>query len=269
MMRRIYSHCEFHLGDHLNWLHALRRFAKEKPNRPFWHFASAEFLTQLSPVVEDIGNIELFSYDSVQWKQNAHSSINVWKNFNKYWEKHPLRWDWSGFTIAHHNHIAQRLGLKTRFRNPEELLFDYPALNPNGVTPGLWAYDFMVQNTEPGSGQFKPMAEHGSGYMDHLIRLLSRKYKVITTNPIEGVECTRDTKQNLTDIGRLSMLCRHHIMVASGPMWATFNTTNNHCRDGRIRIALLDNGERLNMPGIQQLENVDQVESMFRDLRIL
>lgn len=268
---------DHNLGDQLIFLHLLRALAKANPNRRFWHFTHAHHLVQLATVVEDITNIELFSFESVQWRENQRVALNVWKNMGAtdtrsgggahyaqgFWERSKHRWDWSAFTLEHHAHVASLLGLRSPFTIREDLLFNYPALNPNSVG-GSYFYDVLVINSEPCSGQFGPMKQHGSGYMDDFVKLLARKNSVITTNPVFGVECTKDTKKSITDIGRMSLLCRHHVMVATGPMWGTLNTTNHHFSAGRKRIALLDNGEKLNMPGITQCASVAEVEQIAR-----
>lgn len=270
------------LGDQLIFLHLLRALARNYPNRVFWHFTQSVHCEQLAPVVEDLPNISLFSFDSNQWRKNQRIALNVWKNFGAtdtrkpfkgeykkgFWEKSKNRENWSAFTLEHHARLAKRMGLRSPFSIREHLLFDYPALNPNGVGDAYF-YDLLVANSEPCSGQFKPMQEHASGYLDEIIQQVAKKHKVITTNPVFGVECTRDNKQSITDIGRLSLSCRHHICVATGPMWATLNTTNHHHTAGRLRVALLDNEETLNMPGITQCATREELIPLLKQVNLL
>lgn len=262
-MKPICTFCSWHLGDSLVWLHALRAIALNS-HRDFLHFAPPQYCGQLSPVVEDIHNIRLFSLESAQWKQYKPNAVNTWKAANGYLDKHPNRHDWVRFTLDHHNSLAKRLGSKVRFDRVEQLLFDYPALNPQGIHPGNWFYDLLVINGEPHSGQFSPMAAHGSGYLDEMIKEIARHRKVITTSPVEGVECTVDTRQTVTDIGRLSISCRNHLCVATGPLWATLNTTNNHQNSGRTRIVLIDNGEWLDFPGLLHANSREEAIEIFR-----
>jgi hypothetical protein len=272
----IVTYEDHNLGDKMIFLHLLRALAKANPSRKFWHFTHEGHCKQLAPMVEDIANIELFTLGSAQWHEVATQAVNVWKNRGAtdtrhhtgryvagFWEQSKNRWDWSAFTLEHHKYIAGLLGLRSTFTHRENLLFDYPALNPNAIG-GTYFYDVLVVNSEPCSGQFGPMMQHGSGYLDAFVKLLARKLKVITTNPVQGVECTRDSKQTVTDIGRLSLLCRNHVMIATGPMWGTLNTTNHHHSLGRTRIVLLDNGEKLNMPGITQCASVAEAEQIAR-----
>lgn len=247
------------------FLHLLRALAKANPSRVFHHFTHRSHLEQLGDVVKDIENIALFAREYENWEKYEHRAIDVWKNIggtgkhDGFWERSKNRWNWSAFTLEHHAYIAGLLGLRSPFTIREHLLWDYPALNPNNSSGDRYFYDFLVINSEPCSGQFGPMKQHGSGYLDDLIKQLAKKFSVITTNPVSGVECTRDTKQSVTDIGRLSLMCRNHICVATGPMWATLNTTNHHHSSGRKRIVLLDNGESLNMPGITQCADLNEL----------
>jgi hypothetical protein len=281
-MTPICTYEDHNLGDQLIFLHLLRALAKANPSRVFWHFTHALHCEQLVPVVADLPNIELFSFDSEQWRANQRIALNVWKNMGAtdtrlphrgpykkgFWEKSKNRSNWSAFTLEHHAHVASRLGLRSPFTIRENLLFDYPALNPNGIG-GTYFYDALFVNSEPCSGQFKPMQEHGNGYLNEIIQQVAKKYRVITTNPVLGVECTRDTKQSVTDIGRLSLLCRHHICVATGPMWTTFSTTNHHHNEGRLRVALLDNEETLEMPNIQQCATREELIPLLKKYDLL
>lgn len=262
-MTPIVCHNNYHIGDAMITAHLLRSLAKKQSDRTFWFFLHANILPSISEVVEDLKNIELFSFESVQWAQEKHRSVDTWKNFQDHWVKSKNRWNWVEHTLEHHDWTAKRMGCVSDFTRAEHLLFDYPALNPNGVG-GMYFYDFLVVNSEPGSGQFGPMKQHGSGYLDDLVKRLARKNSVITTHPVAGIECTLDCKRSVTDIGNLSLFCRHHVMVATGPMWGTLNTTNHHYSAGRRRIALLDNGENLGIPNIQQAAVVEEVEYVLR-----
>jgi hypothetical protein len=152
------------------------------------------------------------------------------------------------------------MGFKSPFVIKEHLLFDYPGLESSGE--GI-LFDFLIINSEPCSGQFGPMKQHGSGYLDELILDLATRHRVITTNKVGNLPCTRDTNLSITEIGQLSSRCQHHLMVASGPMWPTINTHNNHDRSGRMRIALLDNGEQLNLPEIHQCATVEEARQLL------
>jgi len=255
-MNPVFTYETHNCGDQLVFLHLLRALAKQNPDQQFVHFCGAHHHVNLRDVVVDIPNILLDSFESPLWGQNKNTALNVWKNLEDMWVESPLRWDWSNFTIWHHKVTSRRMGFESPFTCREHLLFDYPALEPDPKCP---LTDFLVVNSEPCSGQFGPMKEHGSGYLDELVRNLAEKHTVITTNPVEGVTCTRDANLTISQIGALSVNCRHHIMIATGPMWPTLNTHSHHSTLGRRRIVLLDNKEELGMPNILQLSQIDQL----------
>lgn len=259
-MKTVYTYEVHNLGDQIVFLHLLRTLARQSPETDFVHFCGAHHHSQLHEVVRDIPNILLSDFESPLWRQQKNEAICVWKNHQDVWVDSPLRWDWSNFTLWHHKVTARRMGFDSPFTCREHLLLDYPALEPEEKCPPV---DFLIVNSEPCSGQFTPMAQHGSGYLDELICKLAANHTVMVTNPVEGCvrtpTCTREAGLTISQIGALSVNCRHHIMVASGPMWPTLNTHSHHNSDGRVRIALLDNGEKLNMPGIIQMSNVRDV----------
>jgi hypothetical protein len=255
-MKTVWTYNEFHIGDNMVFMHLLRPIAKSRPSDSFVHFCHGNVSGIMRDMSSDIGNILIETFDSrSMWDNVKDVAINTWKNADDFWVKSKHRWDWSAFTLSHHAHISRKLGSRTPFTIKEHLLFDFPL-----PTYELKPYDYFIVNSEPCSGQFKCMAQHGSGYLTPLILELAEKGSVITTEKIEGIDCTRDTEMTIADIGSLSINCRNHIMVATGPMWPTINTTNNHDRNNRLRIVLLDNGEMLNLPEILQAGTVEEIK---------
>lgn len=264
MSHTAYTFNRYHLGDNLIFLHLLRALAKQRVSQPFVHFCHAHLIPQLQEAAADLPNILLEPFESRLWEDRGPEAVDTWKNAEGYWEASALRWDWSGFQLCHHAWMANRLGFESPFTCREHLLFDYPAL---GLETTITPYDFLVVNSEPSSGQFGPMKQHGSGYLSELIfALMKRGFRVAYTQPLgsdreyefPGLR-TSNALMSISDIGKFSRIFRHHIMVATGPMWPTLNTHNHHHHEGRRRIVLLDNGENLNMPFIDQRESVEQI----------
>ena len=269
MTRSHYTQNSFNLGDNLVFLHLLRALAKKHPGHQFIHFCNGCHIGQLTEVVQDLPNIVLTPFESPLWGQHKHEAINTWKNCGAtdtrkgeqaqyvpgFWELSKHRWDWSAFTLEHHAFIAHKMGLESPFSCREHLLFDWPAINES--KPGV-GYTFFVVDAEPCSGQFGPMRQHGSGYMKPLIDALRENWAVITSS-----EC-KEEGMTISQIGGISQSCRHHIMVATGPMWASLSTYNHHNHEGRKRIVLLDNSEHLNMPHILQFTGVEPVMELAK-----
>lgn len=261
----LFTKNDFHLGDNLIFLHLLRALAKQRPGQRFVHFCHACHHVQLQEVVDDLPEIILQSFESPYWEKHHKDAIDTWKNSDGAWESSPLRWDWSAYTLWHHGVIARKLGFHPPFTCREHLLLDYPALEKD-----VWSdhhllnlnYDVLVVNSEPCSGQFSPMAQHGSGYLNPLIEKLTEKMTVITTSPTTFCDSTDKVSENglsVSEIGSLSRRCHHVIGVMTGPFWACLNTHRHHYHEGQRTVALLNNGENLNLPFVEQRASVEEL----------
>lgn len=253
MSRTVYTSNLYHLGDNLIFLHLLRALAKSHVSLPFVHFCHGCNIGQLQDVVEDLPNILLEPFESPLWPEHEREAIDTWKNAEGFWEGHAHRWDWSAFTLAHHAWTAARMGFVSPFTCREHLLFDYPALG--GMPARGFTFDFLIGDSEPSSGQYSEWADHSRNPLESLVRALEEK----GFNCIRTSEAKKSPSSSISKIGQWSLAYRHHIMVANGPFWPTMNVHNHHAHEGRRRIVLLDNGERLNMPGIEQCATVDEV----------
>ena len=169
------------------------------------------------------------------------------------------------------------MGLGSPFRHVTDLLFDYPALLDPINGAGKCEWDFLVVNSRPCSGQF--MAYDRVEYMTPLIgKLLAKGYSVVTTQKTEKDDewskagryaCTVDHELSISAIGRLSLQCRHHVMVSTGPSWPTFNIWNAPLRidepvrqGGRLRLLMLANGEGMasGLNGLFQVRSIEEAE---------
>jgi hypothetical protein len=266
-MTPISCHNSYHIGDCLITAHLLRALAKAHPDRTFWFFLNGNIITQISEAVYDIPNISLFTFESAQWQTEKHRSIDTWKNADHHWEKSPYRWDWVLHTLDHHWWTAKRLGFESPLRNTTDLLFDYPALGPSvSSIEGAWTSEFLVVNSDPQSGQLSPMHHANTGYLDKLIYRLGKNHSVMTTQPTHGALCTQAMGHSVSMIGQVSVRCKHHICIATGPMWPMLNVHNHHLwNTDRKRIVILDNGEKLTgIPWIQQVSRVEEAEDILR-----
>jgi hypothetical protein len=268
MSHTVYTFNSYHLGDNLIFLHLLRSLAKQSVSRPFVHFCNGCDIPQLQEAVADIPNILLLPFEDPLWRERERSAVCTWKNSDQHWELSPVRWDWSAHTLRHHAWIADKLGFESPLKCREALFFDYPKLLDGPLTD--YGTDFLIINSEPSSGQFAPMAQHGSGYLDGLIwALVKAGHRVVITKPlvhepdeeISGELYILGGERHFTisQIGNLSLRCKNIIGVATGPLWPCINVHNNHNHEGRRFIALLNNGEALNMPHWEQCGSVEEV----------
>lgn len=251
MTRQVFTHEHHHLGDQMIHLHLLRALAKQHQDTFFTHFCHACHHENLREVIADLPNILLASFESPLWSERKHESIGVWKNEGDEWVNSPNRWNWSQHTLDLHARNARKMGFRSPFTRREELLFDYPALE--GGAHFLKA-DFLIGDSAPSSGQYAEWADHTRTPLQPLIDALRNAgHKVRITSEM------KERGASVSHIGRNSAFSTHHIMVPNGPFWPTLNVHNHHHHEGRRRIVLLDNGENLNMPNIEQVPNVEAV----------
>lgn len=259
MTDTVYTYEDHNLGDQLIFLHLLRALAKPRPKTSFVHFCGAHHHAQLREVVQDLSNIALESFESELWRKNQDRAFCVWKNDGDAWVQSNLRWNWSGYALWHHGHVARQLGFESPFTRSQHLLFDFPALDTR-KTPG--EFDVLVINSEPCSGQFRAMAEHGSGYFNELAEELGVNHRVITTLKVPGIPCTMDYGEHISGIGCIARTCRMIVGLATGPWWPCLSTHVHH--NGTPHGILLDEPERLNMPNVSQFGNIGELRGFLR-----
>jgi len=266
MSHPIFTFNRYHLGDNIIFLHMLRALAKQHDQTLFVHFCNGCDFPQLREVVVDLSNIHLTDFESPLWQERQHEALDTWKNHDHFWENSRFRWDWSQFMLSHHGWTAARMGFISPFKVREHLLFDYPALE---FSPYRQKYDFLVVNCEPNSGQFKPMAQHGSGYLDGLVNQLCKKGSVLVVGKGDYLRHINihqvSPEDSISKIGAGSVQCEHIIGVATGPLWPCINVHNNHSHEGRKFIALLDNGESLNLPHWEQVGSREAVFEIAKE----
>lgn len=240
-----YTKNVWHLGDQLVHLHFLRSQAIAHPDHNFIHTCDPAQHFQLIQLIDDLPNIRL----SDQFHQG---SIDAWINQGAErmdnqgrWQKpgfldsHKHKWEWSTFTLDWFRHLAGQMGLESKFKTSDDLLFDCPRLMDETGRAGSMAFDFLVGNSRPGSGQLASFRDNFC--FDPLIELLVRKgYKVACTQPsrVKGAICTQVHHLTVLDIGRLSLRTPNIVSVSTGIDWLTRNIWNRETV--KTRITLLD-----------------------------
>lgn len=243
-MRKFLTYSAFRLGDNLAHLHFVRALAKANPEAHFQHAALMQYLPQMVEVVADLPNVSLRSIRHC----NGEAGVNAWKNAGGFWEMHALKAKYAEFMLVWFDVLARRLGLSSPFKEPADLLFDYPALEHDKDAAGITLhplpvnvepFDFLVVNSVPMSAQWRGFDEVG---LNDLIQgLVNAGHDVITTRKsgIDGAPPIAELLPGatVTDIGRISRLAQLGIiMVSTGPSWPTLNVWT---RD-KFRIVLQD-----------------------------
>lgn len=237
-MKQISTFNHYHLGDQLVHLHFLRALAKQHPELFFTHTCDAKHIAQLQPVVADLPNLSLSS----DWANVAPGAHNAWRGENSHWHQHPHRNDFARYHVeSWFPVLAQRMGLHSPFAKPEDLQFDYPALQrtedrgqmTDQTSPNA---DILVINSQPMSGQ----CVHDPRGWDCLIECLRAAGHIVahTAPSPAGNFCTYERGMDITAIGRLSQTVKAIIGVSTGPKWTTMNIWNRETV--KLRLLLLD-----------------------------
>lgn len=264
-----YTHNALRLGDNMANLHFLRKMAQRYPEERFIHAAHTIYLPQLVEMVCDLENLQVVSLETASdnerkgaayWSMKPrYPSLDLWKNAGGIWERSPLSGDYAAFYLNFFDGAAHQMGLESPLKVSEDLLFDYPLIRSADVQ--IEPFDFLIVNSPPMSGQLRAFDAKA---MEGLILELANKHRVVVTERvnIRGVACTSDYGLSVTGIGNLSLKCHKIIGVATGPLWATFNTSNVNSID--LRLILVD-GEQINIaPNAEHAASVPAARAILK-----
>jgi len=198
------------LGDCLWCLQFLRRLGGHHA-----FYCKSEYMGQLRELMADtlveIGDVNDRPPDSEDcWIANAR--------FEQQGVRYGSTLNIIAFVQQYMNHLGGLAGTPAPvFTDPKQFLFELP--RPNFRVP---QFDVLVVNAQPTSGQ---VPEFDNAHLNDLIARLAIHYSVITTNPTTARNAlTYDA--TILRIAELSCHCSLIIGVATGPIWATFNTRN-------------------------------------------
>ena len=245
-----FSHSNpFHIGDVMVHLHFLRKLGLRHPQHHFDFYLLPELIPVMQPVIEDLKNVALKSYDSV----SPLDTRNVWKNHDQWFGHQENRYNWCDFYISFFHKLAGEMGLQSTILKPSDFLLDYPAL----LTP-VWGsdpVDVLVINSAPLSGQFRAYTDAHGGYFDPMLRALVAKGKHVVATRNTGVPGVRYTPPlSITEIGNLATRATLIVGVATGPMWTTLNVW---AKPEKFVICLDCNETIDNAPNIVHVSSVD------------
>lgn len=114
------------------------------------------------------------------------------------------------------------LGKKVNLPELKEITYTDPNLldRYNKFNEKYKNLDILIINANPISGQFSMDKPE----WDKFIQGLSEKYKIVSTEKINNIVCTRDDNLSLKDIAAISTHVKYIIAVNTGPIVGCFNT---------------------------------------------
>lgn len=256
-MTTFFSHCDWHLGDHLAHLHYLRKQAVRYPEHYFVHAANFDYLPQLIEVVSDISNISL-----IDLEHKPEFSQDAWKNRDNFFVHSANGNNYAALYIDFFKYYSEKIGLESPIHAPSDLLFDYPAI----LRKRYANFDFLVINSAPMSGQF--IGFNPNDFDELIGKLIERGYSVVTTAPSShNVPCTKSNGLSISAIGGLSLSCKYIVGGCNGPSWPTFNIWNTH--SVLLRILLLDREQVLIAPNTEHAKTMLELTSILRERDLL
>lgn len=256
-MATFFTHTTLSLGDNMWSLQYLRKQAMLYPEHRFVHAAPFNLLSQLIEVVADLPNLSLIDFD-----YKPHYSLFTWVNSDNFIDNHPDKWNIARVLVDFFEVFSKKIGLESGLKNPADLAYDYPSITRTHYTQN---FDFMVINSQPLSDQFLDFAA-----LNGLVgELVERGHTIVTTAKTEFQEivCTTDHKLTITQIGSLSLNCKHILGVATGPMWPTFNTFNAHSVE--LRLLLLTDYKVNISPNTVHAETTAIARNILKDRGLL
>jgi len=79
--------------------------------------------------------------------------------------------------------------------------------------------DFLINNGRPNSGQ----VEYNDEQWNNFVIDLNKKYKVVTTQKVDNIPCTRDDNLTAKDIAAISLNIKTFILIESGVTVGLYN----------------------------------------------
>lgn len=196
---------EYHLGDNVFHLTFLRKLCALVDDN-FVYYVHSMYLPELNKHI--VGFEDRITLKGLE--ERTPTAINAWigEIYDKRTYEHKFLYD--NFYVEWFNILTNKIYSKS-FNIT--LHSDYPLFSKK-----LDGYEILFINSVPMSGQF-----NYTDLLDDVVRILSKKYHLISTRKVEGVECTLDKGMSLVDIGTLAANCRDIVGINGGPMSACIN----------------------------------------------
>lgn len=235
MSRVIKLYNKYHLGDNVFsciLFYNIKEYI-EKNNIIIFCYCNKEYLQQLQEfkcsdnivILENddftglnihIGN-ENLKFNWYNYKDFEKSKVNI--NNKHYYDV---------FYILFFNNLLQELHIpviidKVEYDDPELLIRCDNIYNK--YDNKYSNIDILIFNSIARSGQY----EINDNEWNELIYNLNKKYKIVTTEKVEGINCTRDDNLSIKDIAAISINSKKIIAVNSGVVPGLLNkyTLNN------------------------------------------
>ena len=214
-LNTVYTHINYHLGDNLIHVNYIKRAARKNPKIKFIHYAKKSYIKDLKLCIGKMENVQILPL-----RKRPFFSVDSWKNYGGYWGQHPHKNDFVKFHLNFFEILSKKLDIENPIQCRNDLIFESDVFVEN--LKKYENYDILIVNSKPLSGQFIYEEQE----FNRLILSLAHKFKLITTQKVKNLPCTTDYQMSVHDIGTLSLSCKYHLMISTGPSWVVLNDYN-------------------------------------------
>ena len=227
----LYTFNNYHLGDNI---YCCIMFSKIKEyiesNKIFIkHYCQPEYIEQVREFVYS-NNISIHPLNELP---ENDTNLNIWIGtpeypYNFFRRNHYIRRNnlddnyFNVFLMIFYNQVLKMLQIPIEINHFsfDELDFLEREKMVNERTNNAFnSMDFLFVNGAPQSGQ----VEYNKTEWDDIIRKFSEKYKIVTTQKIEGILCTRDFYLTAKDIASIGKNAKKIIAIDSGVSIGLYN----------------------------------------------
>jgi hypothetical protein len=221
----IYTKNLLHLGDciySLIFFYNIHHYLKDN-NIFIYFYCTHENYPQINDF-NNLDNVKVFSIDNIPNNQTVYDLWIGSRDYDYNWFvsiKEPII-AYDVFFCKYYNTVLKKMNIPVTIEKfvykDTELLKRYVEINTytNGYYNNI---DFLINNATPNSGQF----DYDLLEFNQFIMKLSRKYKIVTTQKVGNIKCTRDYHLSAKDIAAISLNIKHFIAIESGIIAGLYN----------------------------------------------
>lgn len=213
-------HNKYHLGDCIFTIIYINKLCRYDKRIKVKFYCNRDYHNQLYELIECKEKVSLFEFKEIgesTWinRDNLYHGDKLFKG------KYAQYYYYDNIYIDFNNYLSNKINIDLKFINNKEILFDSFIENEE-LYSYKFDYDILIVNSTPHSKQFSYCEEE----FNCLIRVIAKKFKVITTKKVEGIECTIDSGYSILEIGKLSCFIRIFICIHTAPHILTINNIN-------------------------------------------
>jgi hypothetical protein len=225
---------KYHLGDCIFILICFKQIEEYiKENNIFIHFyCYQDHVTQVKDFNES-NNVTIFSLTELSHVKNNVYDLWIGSPENKYnWFKattEPIV-PYDHFFIKFYNTFLEVIQIPVKlekFTYKSDYLIDRCNEINNMTNNKYIGIDFLINNGEPKSYQL----DYHCGDWNNFVINLSKKYKVVTTQKVDNILCTRDDNLTVKDIAAISLNIKNFILIESGVTVGLYNEYMSETED--------------------------------------